>query len=411
MEAKPLWKYTLKVTPTDCADWVPEEKDKKQAKGYQLKEIIRMALATLSPNNPGPIATEYKQQVVTVEKLKLPEDGIIREELSDPVKGKKMWDVNFHTASGGPESIDIDGLLEWLQSMRNLGNESVFPAYQGEIDALNVILGHTARTDTNVSSIGSRFFAVGKNKDAFSDPGWNTKKKDLEKEDLKKDDQGSEALREGKFEILRGYIQSVRPATGRLLLNAQVTASKFRASGSLHDLFTDWGVKKMIKVVNEKKKNRKVIEINELQLKDIHRLLSQARVEVNFPKPGTNEDDWAYRSVLGLSAREDDPRKYHTPKTAQFVPKLPGGEPGQSVTVAQHYKQSKSQTTLLGLRSAETDAGQSTTKLSTRICPSSISVGNQRRGRTETLSTSLPNTSGSPWGNPTNDCCLMCQGR
>ena len=303
MEDKALWKYTLKITPTDC---VPAEKDKRQAKGNHLKQLVRTALEALSC--PGPMATEYKRQVVTVEKLKLPKDGVIR--VSDPAGGEKerMWDVNFHTASGGPESINVDGLLRWLKDTRNPGSKSVFSAHQTEIGALNVILGHMARTGPEVPCIGSTFFDVN---DKMISPT------------------------DRHIEILRGYMQSVRPATGRLLLNSQVTASRFLVSGPLYTLFEKWEVEKM----------------NEHQLKDIDRLLSEVLVLVYVPDSDTKKAQWLPETARGLSATTSNRRGFHTPDTAQVglerldkaspEPILEGLTCAQSVTVAEYYKKSK----------------------------------------------------------------------
>lgn len=278
VDPKPLYKYSLTVSRLAAKKSGGESKTggegggapaQHEAKGRKLRLIVEQALNSLPKK--GRVATEYKQQVITVGKLELPPNGTVKVVLPDDQR-QDAWTVNFNTVNSnnnspaGPESVQITDLLAYIQTMRDSSNETVFPKYQGEIDALNVIFGHAPRTDPHVSAVGSsRFFAF----DATRKEAAST---------------------QPPIEILRGYYQSVRPATGRLLLNTNVTAGVFRYSGPLKDIFDRIRVPRM----------------GNSELTRLHKLLSKARIEVGFPgaKPGEGIT-WSVRTAAGLCAVRD----------------------------------------------------------------------------------------------------------
>ncbi len=166
---KSLFKYDLRVTASkltkeeDDEAQIKEKEEassgedgdkKKEAKGKKLAKIIGLALANLKG---AVLATEYKQQLISKEKLQLPADKILQVDLVEPGRSTETWFVRFD----GPTSLDISGLVDYLQTLQDPGNDAVFPKYPHEIDALGVVLGHTPRSDPNTAAVGrSRFFAI-----------------------------------------------------------------------------------------------------------------------------------------------------------------------------------------------------------------------------------------------------------
>lgn len=237
----------------------PKESKTKEAKGTKLAKIIKAALDTLPPTVV--VATELKMSVVSKAKLPLPPNSVITVGIPRPNGGEERWDVKF----GDPVSLDIGRLKQYIQDFEDKGNESVFPKFAAEADALGVVLGHTARSNPNTAAVGkSRFFAFDANRSEVSpvSPG-------------------------SMIDILRGYIQSVRLATGRLLLNVNVTHGVFRPPMPMPDLF------------------QRVGNLNTNTLKRLHGLLAKSRIQCRVPteKPG----EWVKveRSMAGFGGVRD----------------------------------------------------------------------------------------------------------
>lgn len=294
----------------------------REAKGKKLAKLIELALNQL-PGKPV-VATEYKQQLITKEKLKLPADGYIQVDLVEPGRNTDTWFVRFD----GPTSINIGGLMDYLK-LTEKDNDGMFPKYPEEIDALGVVLGHTPRSNPGTAAVGrSRFFAV------------DARRKDGAMMDPK-----------SYLEILRGYVQSVRPATGRLLLNTNVTHGVFRKGIPLEELFRVQGVAQMQQGGNPK------------VLTDLHKFLSKSRIRCRVPAEERGKWFVTDRGTAGLAtildggrAAEDKPQfkpntgRFGSPTTVKFylrAPKTPGAPPPPGlqynswVLVSDYYRASK----------------------------------------------------------------------
>ena len=296
MDVKPLpmYKYSLTVNrldkparkpAVDTSDPKGKPLDKSEddsasktveVKGAKLAKIIALALKKL--RSAGPIASEFKQQVISVRKLDLPENGIIEVLLEDTSRPEK-WAVNFNVGHGaGPESVYIDKLVEYLKTMKDPGNEAVFPKFPTEIDALNVVLGHTARSDGNAATGGSgRFFATDTARIEAAD-----------------------GQRGQAIDILRGYFQSVRPATGRLLLNTNVTHGIFRRPGNVGALLKEMGLAKMTAPMDNQ-----VMRQYERALRDLNKFLALARVQIRTPKTKNQQPTVSFSTMAGLCTTRD----------------------------------------------------------------------------------------------------------
>ncbi|OTB09514.1 hypothetical protein M426DRAFT_50484 [Hypoxylon sp. CI-4A] len=220
-----LYKYALKVTlqqkeskknVKDVPDNSSKKKDKKekdlpQAKGRKLQKIIKSALDQVARDVLH--ATEYKAQVICVKPLPLPENNIVQVSYTD--EGK---DDTYNVAFDRAPDIDMDAFRSYIRTMENRSNDDSFPRYAPAIDAISTITGFQARGSDQVGSLGSsRHFPLNLSSElqSLGGPDFNA--------------------------VIRGYFQSARPATGRMLLNVNVSHGVFRPHGRLTKLMEDFG--------------------------------------------------------------------------------------------------------------------------------------------------------------------------
>lgn len=191
MSVKPQTLLQYKLTPTRF--YPPNSKPpttKTDLKGRKLHRIIQLAMEKLG----GIWVSEFKDYVYSLNPLVFPDGNLtVRIEYTD--EGRPMeFDVKFDQT----KSIEVGHLVNYLTTMKNYSGD--FPVYADVVSAIGAVLGHTPRSNNNVASLGSsRHFPlnVPGQSSPLGFPDMNT--------------------------IIRGYFQSVRPATGRLLLNLNVS--------------------------------------------------------------------------------------------------------------------------------------------------------------------------------------------
>ncbi|KAK4198626.1 ribonuclease H-like domain-containing protein [Triangularia verruculosa] len=257
-----LFNYNVLVSPEESAEKKEAEQGPakgkgkakpKEAKGTKLAKIIKAALDTFPPTVV--CATEQKMSVITKAKLPLPPGSVITVGIPKLNGGEERWNVKF----SDPVLLDIGRLKQYLQNFDDKGNEMVFPKFAAEVDALGVVLGHTARSNPNTAAVGkSRFFAFDANRSEVGP-----------------------LSQDSMITILRGYVQSVRLATGRLLLNVNVTHGIFRQPTPLPELFTRIG-------------------LNPNTLKRFHGFLAKSRISCRVPSEKPGEWVTVERSMAGL---------------------------------------------------------------------------------------------------------------
>lgn len=286
-KAQSIYKYSLVVThqPLTAAAASTKgaaERKPKEAKGAKLQRIITAALAKVP--NAKAVATEGKAQVIYLTQLKLPPSSAVQVEYTEPGKFRvETWNVVFSR----PIPIPLDELVTYLGSMKDMPGDDHFPKFPEVLDALGVIIGHTPRADQSVVAVGSgRFFAA---MDARKDEG---------------------IMPHGSLlTILRGYFQSVRPATGRLLLNVNVTHGIFRRDPPLLNLFTEMGLNKMQEM--ERAGPSGSSPNFEYNAKLLDRFLHRAKVLVKAP---VLKGKIVQRFMSGLAKKGDGKNEEHPPR-------------------------------------------------------------------------------------------------
>ncbi|KAK4229434.1 ribonuclease H-like domain-containing protein [Podospora fimiseda] len=276
-----LFKYDIQVTKEakqgDKTKGTTSEDDQDEVSGAKRAKIISKALAQLNIPVTNPVATEFKAHVFAVEKLSLPKDGILSLDFTEP--GRDRVD-KFRVKFIGPFSLDIERLQTYVRDFKDLGTEFEYPKFPGEVDALGVILGHSARSDPHVSTVGkSRYFAFDTNR--------------IESEALNNLRSGSELT------ILRGYVQSVRMATGRLLLQTNVTHGVFRKTPQegaikLDALFRSLGLNLMNQVGGGSNTNDYA-----QRLTRAHKILAKSRIILRIPPAGKDSPQVIIEKAIG----------------------------------------------------------------------------------------------------------------
>lgn len=236
-----LFKYSLEVvsvpgeSPPKDKNNIPEPKNRK------LQKIIQLALDQIG--NAIPIVSEYKSQAVSVKPLSLPENGV--EVLYTDGGFNDKWKVHFH----GPNEVRVSELLAFLKTME--ATTSTFPLFEDVIDAIGVAAGHNPRARDNIASLGSnRHFPLNLQSEAYDlgRPAHNT--------------------------IIRGYFQSVRPATGRVLVNVNTSHGVFRYSGPAtsyyrgYDISSDYGLRLLNKDISKRRVKVQILQDTQSEGKD-----------------------------------------------------------------------------------------------------------------------------------------------
>ncbi|KAI4604089.1 hypothetical protein KJ359_000216 [Pestalotiopsis sp. 9143b] len=236
-----LFKYSLEVVSVP-GESPPKDKNKiPEPKNRKLQKIIQLALDQIG--NAIPIVSEYKSQAVSVKPLSLPENGV--EVLYTDGGFNDKWKVHFH----GPNEVRVSELLAFLKTME--ATTSTFPLFEDVIDAIGVAAGHNPRARDNIASLGSnRHFPLNLQSEAYDlgRPAHNT--------------------------IIRGYFQSVRPATGRVLVNVNTSHGVFRYSGPAtsyyrgYDISSDYGLRLLNKDISKRRVKVQILQDTQSEGKD-----------------------------------------------------------------------------------------------------------------------------------------------
>jgi len=182
-----------------------------EAKGRKLKRVFQLLLE--DPVLAG-VATDFSSMIISPGALNIPatyekEVIYIAEGQTEPKDPPVKYTVRIIT----PTTLPVSQLLSYLTNTSTpLFNERD-PILQG----LNVVLGFIPQSNGNVISIGqNRHYPLGRAPGQYRQLG-------------------------GGLEAFRGYFQSVRPATGGLLLNINVTHGVFLEPIGLHLLYPKLG--------------------------------------------------------------------------------------------------------------------------------------------------------------------------
>jgi eukaryotic translation initiation factor 2C len=256
-----LTRYNVEVTP--------------EVTGKKLGRIFQLLLGL--PEFAG-VATEWKSMIVSPQPLNIP-DGFsvqipyLAEGQDEPLARATTYTVRVVT----PLSFAVSDFINYLSTV------SAGPAFSQRaeiIQVLNAVFGHHPQSHNVVVSIGqNRHFSL----------------------DRSQNNRHNIQILGGGLESLRGYFQSIRPATGGLLLNVNVTHGVFFEPLSLAELFPKLGTGNRVSLQKKLKLVR--VRVTHIPAKK-HKTTGQEIPRV--------------KTIFGLSHQQDGRGDAHPPHVASF---------------------------------------------------------------------------------------------
>ncbi|ESZ94685.1 hypothetical protein SBOR_4936 [Sclerotinia borealis F-4128] len=261
-----LGRYNVEITPN------------MDATKKKRTQLFRLVLELPEFANI-PIVTDYASMLVTPNKLPFKDERIFtitwrKEEEDEPLPNAQTYEVKI----GSPTSINITDFVQFLSKGSVTGMPDVTKEEITQV--MNTLMGHYAKSDNGTVSIaGNRHFSTARrgNENNFAD------------------------LRMG-LEAIRGFYQSVRPATGRFLLNVNVTHSVFLQPGNLTQLFLSFGGANPHSFADKIKRKR--VEITHLPVKKSKAgtIIPREKSIWDFARPNDGRDEEHPPRVTGFAA-------------------------------------------------------------------------------------------------------------
>lgn len=207
-----LTRYNIEVSAKLDGDEKPA--DSKAPTGRKLKRIFQIILQR--PEFAG-VATEWKSMIIAKKSLGFPdghefEISYSEEGHDEPLENAKKYIIRVVS----PLSFSVSDFINHLSS---INVNSAFVHSLETIQVLNAVFGHFPQSHDGVVSVGqNRHFAS--KPDGIGFHSWDL---------------------DGGLVSLRGYFQSVRPATGGLILNVNAVHGVFFEPLRLDYLFAKLG--------------------------------------------------------------------------------------------------------------------------------------------------------------------------
>jgi eukaryotic translation initiation factor 2C len=242
--------------------------------GRKLRRVLQLLFER--PEFTG-VATDFKTLIISPRPLDIPNPFqttvIYRAEGDDEASPNA---ATFAVRVVSPSSIPLSELLKYLSATNP---SPAFPGKEELLNALNALLAFYPVAHDDVSNVGPKHFAeVG-------------------------DRPNSHNIRDigGGIEALRGFFQSVRPATGGLLLNVNVTHGIFLQPEPVNKLFPLLGT-------GSKQTLQKKLR------------LVRVRVTHIAPKKSkkTGEEFPRIKTILALAQKEDGQKEPNPPQVSSF---------------------------------------------------------------------------------------------
>ncbi|KAG4427462.1 hypothetical protein IFR05_017056, partial [Cadophora sp. M221] len=251
-----LTRYNVEVSPA--------------AEGKKLGRIFQLLLEL--PNFAG-VATEWKSMIISTKNLNLPPGYTVQIPYKKEGEDESLARaITYNVRVISPLTYLVSDLVKFLAS------QSPGPSYPQKaevIQMMNAIFGHYPQAHPEVGSIGAnRHFS------------------------LNRTQANAHNIRVlgGGLESLRGYFLSVRPATGGLLLNVNVTHGVFFEPERLDKLFPKLGTGN--KTTLAKKLTKLRVRVTHLPAK----------------KSKKNQDVPRIKSICGFALTTDGRSEEHPPK-------------------------------------------------------------------------------------------------
>lgn len=245
-----------------------------EAKGKKLNRIFQLLLEKPEFSQ---CVSDGKSIVVSLQPLNIQQEQTfaityLAEGQDEPLNNAVTYTVRVVT----PTSLDVAGFVNYLGAT-NTGPK--FPQQSETIQALNILFGHHPQANDGVVSIGqNRHFLT----------------------DRSQQNVRNVQILGGGLESLRGYFQSVRPATGGLLLNVNVTHGVFLEPIRLDQIMPRLGTGNRITL----QKKLKLVRVNVTHLP-----VKKNKANQNIPR---------VKTIFGLAHLQDGRGDAHPPQVKEF---------------------------------------------------------------------------------------------
>jgi len=248
-----------------------------EVKGNKLGRVFQLLLEQPEFVGSGGLASDMRSMIVARNPLNIPDGYTVQipylaEGQDEPLPRAVTYTVRVIT----PLTFSISDLASFLCSVDP--NGPPFSQKAEAIQVLNVLFGHYPQAHNGIVSIGqNRHFSI----------------------DRSQSNAHNIMLLGGGLESLRGYFQSVRPATGGLLLNVNVTHGVFLEPERLDRLFPKLGTG-----------NRLILQ----------KKLKLARVKVTHlaaKKTKNNQEIPRVKTIFGLAHVQDGRGEAHPPRITE----------------------------------------------------------------------------------------------
>lgn len=259
----------------------PAKSQSKEVKGRKLYFVIQALLKQLCEADKSLIlATEFKSQLVSLRQIDFPSNPM---RLSIPAQGNPERLDTFEVTLHGPNEARVDAMMKYLGGSDDESGDQTFPRYPEVVDALNIIFGFGPRSRIDdISPVGSSRFFLVPSKGGIAQSLVSSNR---------------------PLQAMRGYFQSLRPSTGRLLLNANVTHGVFKLSGPVKDLFHHFRVEQV------QRSNYQLMKRVKTVAKFLPKTRVLARMVVPDGKTGQMKTVYRPKSIHGLALASEVIRK------------------------------------------------------------------------------------------------------
>lgn len=236
-----------------------------KAVGRKMHRIVEL-LVKEAPFKDIPYFTDFKATLILRQKVADQVFNIVylAEDEDTPTPRSTVYHVRVQRT----EELRVGQLLQSLDPTKGISLENK----DAMVQALNTMLYHYSRSSNDRVAVGKKTFPLSGNSMMVGELG-------------------------GGLQVIRGFFASVRPATGRVLVNVNVTYGAFYKPGPLVRLMMESGLQ-------DKRKLDKFVTY--LRVEKTHLR--------NVNKPGP------MRSIVGLASPEDGRPPYG--KSVQRPPKV-----------------------------------------------------------------------------------------
>jgi eukaryotic translation initiation factor 2C len=258
-----LFQYSIDVLP---------DTDGKKPSGRLLRRIVELLIKEHVSPNGNDIATDYKSFLLSTSASTIKDNEkdyrirYLSEGEDEPSANAKSYRVRLRFT----KALQMSDLIDYLTSSNA---RKLFESKQDMIQAMNIILGHWPKTASGIVSVGAN--------------------KHFDNTDIQ--------TLQGGLIAIRGLFVSVRTATSRLLVNAQIQHGAFYNAIPLPALMAEYT-----------SRNNGTVRLG-IFLKRLH-----VRVTHIINKKKNGQIIPRFRTIFSLATPQDGRKLDHPPKVKMF---------------------------------------------------------------------------------------------